>query len=138
MKTATASITTDFDIETVDGHLPLLESGAVLTMRPVPAVDAFRDDTLRRAISLLDGTSWNVGVDQMATIRDLDTSLRADHRLIESGIRDDETVRARATAAVRGLSAIFTKADAHGLVAYDRNVDPAPLACPDFFEHMSI
>lgn len=137
MKTAATTIDPAFDLEATNGRLPRLEPDAVLTLRPVPAATAFQDETLGHAVSLMDHVRWNVGVDQMAIVRDLGASLRADHRLIETGIRDDDAIRVRATATVRRLSAMFVKADAHGLVEYDVNTDPASLSCPDFFDHLS-
>jgi hypothetical protein len=135
--TALAQLTADFDAETVGGRIPQLKPGTVLTVRPVPAAEMFCNDTLEFADGLLDEIVWNVGVDQMATVRELTASLQADYRLIDRGIRDDDFIRGRATATLRRLSAIFIKADAFGLVEYGRCIDPAALSCPDFYDSLS-
>lgn len=124
-----------FDAETVS--LLLGDKGARPALRPVPVAETFCNDTIEFAASLMDDIIWNVGVDVMATVCDLDETLQADYRLIDSGMRDDDFIRARATATVRRLSAIFIKADKHGLVNYGRCIDPAALSCPDFYDHLS-
>ena len=137
MSAALAQLTADFDADTVGGRIPHLKPGTVLTMRPVPVAETFCNDTLEFADALLDEVVWNVGVDQEATVRDLAASLQADWSLIDRGIRNDGFIRARATATLRRLSAIFIQADRFGLVDYGPHIDPAALSCPDFFDQLS-
>jgi hypothetical protein len=135
--TALAQLTAAFDAETVDGRIPLLQPGTKISLRPVPVAETFCNDTLAHADWLLDQLVWNLGVDREAEVLELTTSLQADYQLIDRDIRDDAFIRARATATLRRLSAIFIKADAFGLVEYGNCIDPASLACPDFYDHLS-
>lgn len=98
-----------------------------------PVASLFCNYTLWSAVALLDITSWTQGVDELAEIDQLSRSLRTDFRLIDMLIREDDEIRARATAALRRLSAKFRRDDAYDLVTYD-DVSMTALSHPDAFE----
>lgn len=124
--TAAAQLTARLDDNTFGARLPI---------RPVAVANTFCERTLQCACWLLDDLTWNVGVDQEATVRELTASLQADHRLIDSGVRDDDVINARATATLRRISAIFNRAVQAELVYSP--YDPDALVCPDFHDEMS-
>lgn len=103
------------------------------TVVPILAAMLFSDYTLSSAIGLLDVTSWNQGVDELAEIDRLSRSLRTDFRIIEERLREGDEIRARASAALRRLSVKFRRDDAYDLVTYD-DVSMTALSRPDAFE----
>ena len=111
-------------------------SAIVLRPAPVPAAVTFLPVTIEAAVWLVGELSWTQGVDEMTQIRGLVRDLTDDHWLIDRGVRDDDFIRARATATLRRLSAKFIRDDKAGLVQYGQ-IDPAALACPDFLDFLS-
>jgi hypothetical protein len=124
-------------------RLPLASTDAAEDMtipkvlRMVPVATVFCNATLGDAVDLLQEIDWNQGVDELNEIGLLTVSLDADFTLLDTGIRDDDFIRARATATLRRLSAKFRRDDAFGLVRCG-SIDPAALACPDFVDFLSI
>jgi len=98
-----------------------------------PVAPLFSDHTLASAVNLLGVTSWNQGVDELAEIGELTASLHTDFRLLNSGVRNDEFIRGRASAALRQLSAKFRRDDKHELVSYD-DFNMTALSHPDVFQ----
>lgn len=99
-----------------------------------PVADSFDLAILQGALGVLSETDWVQGVDETAQIVQLTNDLTSDVLLIADGLRDDDFIRARATASLRRLSAKYRRDRTAGLATSPAWIDVGPLAAPDLMQ----